>query len=159
MEFVLFVLCVVLMVVLLLRFRQRFNAEHRRQERLTWPRARMHSTAERLELRPDQQRQGARTRLRTEYRFFSQGESHRGDRVIPEDVHVSREQATIVNDHLNKHRDGLTVRFNPRNPADNALRVGHASLSWWRTGVYVLLGLYLPASLLYLLFSWFGLTV
>lgn len=142
-----------LTTLVLLRFRKRFNAEYRRQEMLTWPRAKAILQTDHLQLEDAKSQPGGLTKLDRSYQFYTQGRAFHGTRVIPEEITVSREQKAIITKRLNEQRDQLTVRFNPQNPKENVLRVGHQHLSWTNVVAYAFFGVVIPAGLLYLLLT------
>lgn len=133
----------------LLRFRKRFNAEHRRQEMITWPRTKAVFDADQIQLRAAKERPGAITILDRKYRFFTRGKEFNGHYVTPDEVHISPEQKTIINKLLNERREELVVRFNPAMPQENVLKVGHANLTWGHVFAYALFGVVIPVAMIY----------
>lgn len=143
-----------LVVLIALRFGKRFNAEFRRQEMVTWPTAKGIFDTENLQLRNDPDRKGAVGELDRDYQFYSHGKAYTGRKLIAEEITISREQQLIVNKLLNKGRDDLSVRFNPKQPEDNVLRVGHAHLTWWKIFVYAFFGVVIPVFMVYCILQW-----
>jgi len=145
-----------LTALVLFRFRKRFNAEHRRQEMITWPRAKAVFDTEHLQLRAAKERPGAVTILDRKYKFFTQGKEFNGHYVTPDEVNVSPEQRTIINKLLNERREELVVRFNPALPQENVLKVGHPHLTWGHVFAYALFGVVIPAAIIYFISVWQG---
>lgn len=138
------------------RFRQRYNAEFLRQRQITWPEAKPAFGVGALQLRKErgEEKKYFVSELEENYHLFTHGERFKGNRLLPELVMVKEGDQKEINQALNEKRETLMVKFNPDDPTDNMLSVGHPGLGWSKVLIYALFGVLIPTFMLYSIIAW-----
>lgn len=138
------------------RFVRRLSAETRRQEMITWPTAAGRMELEDISLVRDR-KSGIRSLARVEggYKIYAQGQAFTGDRLLPDSVLIDEDERYDIEQWLTEQEE-IPVHFNPKEPQDNTILVGHNGLDWWRMYVYIFFGVALPGLLIYLHFVFYS---
>jgi hypothetical protein len=138
------------------RFWLRFRKERQRQLMVTWPKSKPHFEEDEpsFALRGTQNQSVRWNYLNDQYTFFTQGEKFSGNHLLPEEFHVGVREAEEVETNLRlaEEAGSLRVHYNPADPVQNYLAVGHTHLSWGRVVAYLILGVCIP---LFLVYSYF----
>ena len=138
------------------RFRQRYNAEFMRQRQITWPEAKPAFGVGKLRVRKErgEEKKYYVSELDENYHLYTHGQRFTGKRLLPEAVMIKKGEQLAINNALNDKRETLMVKFNPDDPSDNMLSVGHPGLGWSKVLVYALFGVLIPVFMLYSIFAW-----
>lgn len=142
---------IVLFLLVVFRFRRRFNAEFDRQQQITWPSVPARFPTDRLELEiaPLTESMPYSSCLANGYEFYTHGDRFVGKQLLPEEHLLDQAAGTALNLDLNTRKAELEVRYDPVDPARNFLAVGHGGLSWGKVVVYAFFGVVLPLFLIY----------
>jgi hypothetical protein len=89
------------------------------------------------------------TSLRQHYAFYSQGDRHVGNQLLPELMALDEVAHAALVKQLNDQKSTLQVRYDPTRPVQNFLAVGHGGLSWFKVCIYAFFGVVLPLFLAY----------
>lgn len=135
------------------RFWLRFEKERRRQLMITWPKRRPHFTED----DPDFKLQRTENKLirwnylSDQYTFFTQGEKYVGNKLVPEEFQMGVREAEEVETNLRLALESGSLRshYNPADPTENFLAIGHTHLGWGKLLVYLVLGILMPVLLFY----------
>lgn len=135
------------------RFWLRFRKERQRQLMVTWPKSRPHFAQE----DPDLTLEGTTNetlrwnRLREPYTFFTNREKFTGRNLLPLSFQMGLREAEEVETSLALAEEArkLTAHYNPADPNQNFLAIGHTHLSWGKVMVYLGIGILLPVFLTY----------
>ena len=143
---------IILFLLVVFRFRRRFNAEFNRQQAITWPVVPVFFAVNALELEasePVDEGTPFRSGLVNGYEFYTHGKRFTGNQLLPEQIALDEGTRTILLQRLNARKDKLQARYDPASPAHNFLAVGHGGLSWHKVIVYAFFGIALPLFLTY----------
>ncbi|MEM9929295.1 MAG: hypothetical protein AAF840_05725, partial [Bacteroidota bacterium] len=139
-----------LFLLVLFRFRRRFNHEFARQSQITWPEATALFTLRPIALQKGEKpHANGTTELAEPYHFYSQGAEFTGRQLLPEVLSLRKEEQQRIEQRLNAADKTWKVKYNPKDPQENMLRVGHSGLSWWKVVVYGFFGIVLPLCFVY----------
>ncbi|WP_020567024.1 hypothetical protein [Neolewinella persica] len=140
-----------LFLLVVFRFRRRFNAEFDRQRQITWPAVPAFFAKDTLELEVTPVNEGAPyySCLKYGYEFYTYGQKFVGRQLLPEQVGLTEAAGKKVLQQLNAQKSELQVRYDPAGPVRNFLVVGHSGLSWFKVCVFAFFGVVLPLFLLY----------
>lgn len=138
------------------RFRQRWYAESKRQRQITWPEAKPAFGVDQLQLRKEKgdEEKFYVAELDEDYYLYTHGQRFRGNKLLPETALIKEEEQKTINQILNVKRELLRAKFNPEDPRENMLSVGHQSLSWTKVLIYAFFGVLIPAFFIYSIFAW-----
>ncbi|MFK8161315.1 MAG: hypothetical protein AB8H12_02525 [Lewinella sp.] len=142
---------IILFVLVVFRFRRRFNAEFDRQRQISWPAVPAHFVNHtlKLEITPLNETMHFYSCLKKGYEFYTHGQRFVGRQLLPEQLGIAEATGKRVLEQLNTRRDALQVRYDPDGPARNFLAVGHGGLSWAKVCVYAFFGVVIPLLLVY----------
>jgi hypothetical protein len=142
---------IVLFLLVVFRFRRRFNAEFERQQQITWPSVPARFSTDRLELEiaPLTEAMPYSSWLAHGYEFYTHGDRFVGKQLLPEEQLLDKTAGTALNLELNTRKAELAVRYDPADPTRNFLAVGHSGLSWGKVIIYAFFGVVLPLLLTY----------
>lgn len=143
---------IILFLLVVFRFRRRFNAEFARQQAITWPAVPALFSVDTLDLEetePASEVPSYRSSLANGYMFYTHGKRFTGNQLLPEQLALDEGARTTLLQRLNARKDSLQVRYDPDGPAHNFLAVGHSGLSWAKVLVYAFFGVVLPLFIAY----------
>ena len=85
--------------------------------------------------------------LAEKYTFFTQGEKFEGNQLLPLEFHLGVREAEEVESTLQLAEEAGSLRtyYNPADPTQNFLAVGHSHLSWGKVLVYAQLFMWAKA--------------